>query len=261
MDEVAKPARTETPAIAWDDIARDAAPHRAALAKVAESWNHRSKQEHLAVGAFCQLARELAEEGCEPVVLSLLTRAANDEVRHAEICARMWSALRGERFALARFRGTPVLPTYAEHPPATRALLHVIETCCLSETFTSIAFTEMLARTTHPAARAVVQSLLGDEIDHGRVGWAYVAERAKTLDGVSEALPEMFVRAVGAAMKPADLNPADDDPALERFGYLAPRTIADICRRAVHEVVVPGFAHFGVDTSDALRALQGRGWE
>lgn len=69
--------------IAWDDLTRDAKAHgTSALAKVAESWNFRSKQEHLAVGAFSTIANELASEGCEPIVLSLVTRAANDEVRH-----------------------------------------------------------------------------------------------------------------------------------------------------------------------------------
>lgn len=241
-------------AIAWEELTRDARETRPATV-VAESWNHRSKQEHLAVGAFSMLARELGDEGCEPIVLSLVTRAANDEVRHTEICARMWFALRGETFVPARFRGTPVAP------PAD-VLVHVVEHCCLSETFTTVAFTEMLARTTHPVAHAVVQSLLADEVDHGRVGWAYLAERAKAgrLQCVAAALPDVFVRAVAPAMKPAELNASDDDPANERWGYLAPKAIASIYRAALHEVVVPGFAKFGIDTRDAMRALEAKGW-
>jgi hypothetical protein len=243
-----------TAPIAWEELTRDARKERPATV-VAESWNHRSKQEHLAVGAFSMLAHELSDDGCEPIVLSLITRAANDEVRHTEICARMWFALRGEPFVPARFRGTSAVT------PAD-VLLHVVEHCCLSETFTTVAFTEMLARTTHPVAHAVVKSLLADEIDHGRVGWAYLAERARAgrIEGVTEALPEIVVRAVGAAMKPADMNPSDDDPAHERWGYLAPRTIAAIYRAALHDVVLPGFAKFGIDTRDALRALAVKGW-
>ena len=240
--------------IAWDELTSDACAERPATV-VAESWNYRSKQEHLAVGAFSMLARELSDAGCEPIVLSLVTRAANDEVRHTEICARMGFALRGAPFMPARFRGTPVTP-------AADVLLHVIEHCCLSETFTTVAFTEMLARTTHPTAHAVVQSLLADEVDHGRVGWAYLAERAKPgrLDGVVAALPDIFVRAVAPGMKPAEINPSEDDPAHERWGYLAPRTIASIYRRTLHDVIVPGFAEFGIDASAAMRVLAAKSW-
>jgi len=248
--------------IAWDELARDAAADKKACAKVAESWNFRSKQEHLAVGAFSLIAQELADDGCEPVVLSLVTRAANDEVQHAEICARMWSALRGEPFVAARFRGTPTMPTYEGRPPTMRVLLHVVELCCLSETFTGVAFTEMLSRATHPVAHAVVQSLLTDEIDHGRVGWAYLAERAKgkTLGGLSDELPEVTLRAMSSGMKPAETHSADDDPTLDRWGYLGPKTVASIYRTAVREVVLPGFERFGVDTSKTINALETKGW-
>lgn len=243
---------------AWDELARDAAGSRVACAKVAETWNFRSKQEHLAVGAFSLIAHELAEEGCDPVVLALVTRAANDEVRHADLCARMWAALRGERCVAARFAGTPSLPQH----DSLQSLLHVVEICCISETFTGVAFTEMLARTTHPVAHAVVQSLLADELDHGRVGWAYMAERAKskTLDGLSDLLPDVFVRAMSPGMRPAELTAESDDPALERWGYLGPKTIATIFRDAARDVVLPGFEHFGVDTTKTVAALAANGW-
>ena len=54
--------------------------------------------------------------------------------------------------------------------PRDRVLLHVVEMCCMSETLTGVYFTEMLARTTDVVAREAIESLLEDEIDHGRVG-------------------------------------------------------------------------------------------
>jgi hypothetical protein len=251
----------EAERIAWDELARDATRDRNACARVAESWNFRSKQEHLAVGASI-IAHELADEGCEPIVLSLITRASNDEVRHAEICARMWSALRSEPFVPARFRGTPTMQSYSDTPASMRALFHVVELCCISETFTSVAFTEMLSRTTHPIARAVVQSLLTDEIDHGRVGWAYIAERAKgnALHGLSVALPDIFVRAMGAGMRPAEKNAEPDDASLEHWGYLGPKTVADIFRSTAREVILPGFERFGVDTARTRSVLETLEW-
>ena len=93
--------------IDWDVLARDAKADPALHAKVAESWAYRAKQEHLAVGAFALITHELASVGCEPVVMSLVTRAANDEVRHAEICARMAACLTNQPFVPMRYRGTP----------------------------------------------------------------------------------------------------------------------------------------------------------
>ena len=246
--------------IDWAQLTRDASSTHVPQ-RVAESWNYRSKQEHLAAGGFSLLAHELADLGCEPRVLSLVTRAANDEVRHSEICARMWFALCGKEFIASRFQGTPNLSMYAHETASTRAVLHAIEMCCLSETITSVAFTEMLSRTTHPVARLVVQSLLADEIDHGQVGWACVADHAsRGFEAVEPHLPALFVRVLRAGLKPAEINDAADDPAYEQWAYLAPKTIASIYLRTLDEVILPGFAHFGIDTSSAMAALHRESW-
>jgi hypothetical protein len=246
--------------IDWGQLTRDASSTHVPDG-VAESWNYRSKQEHLAAGGFSLLAHELADIGCEPRVLSLVTRAANDEVRHAEICARMWFALRGKEFVASKFQGTPNLSTYAGETAATRAVLHAIEMCCLSETITSVAFTEMLSRTTHPVARSIVQSLLTDEIDHGQIGWACVAEHASHgFEAALPHLPAIFVRVLRTGLKPAEINDTADDPACERWAYLAPRTIASIFRSTLDEVILPGFAHFGIDTSNAMAAVRREPW-
>src|SRR4051812_10542422 len=74
--------------VPWELLEAEGLDARA-RARVGASWLGRMKQEHLAVGAFALLAHELAADGCDPVVLALITRAATDEVRHAEICRRL----------------------------------------------------------------------------------------------------------------------------------------------------------------------------
>ncbi|HEY8039697.1 MAG TPA: hypothetical protein VIF15_07880 [Polyangiaceae bacterium] len=250
-------------AIAWDDL--DGAPlGDAGRRVVGASWLERTRQEHLAVGAFALLARELAEQGCDALVLSLVTRAACDEVRHAEICRRFAVAMLGADDVPARFRGLPGVPMHASAPPPLRVLLHVVEMCCLSETLTGVYFTEMLARTSDPVARAAVESLLEDEIDHGRVGWAYLAERARErqVEGLAEALPAMLDRTFRAVLAPrrAATATASDDAALEACAYLGPRASADVYRRALRDVIVPGFETLGIDLAPARARLRERGW-
>jgi hypothetical protein len=224
---------------------------------VGATWRERMRQEHLAVGAFSLLARELAEQGCDAVVLSLITRAACDEVRHAEICRQFAVALLGRRDVPARFRGLPKVPMHADATPAARVLFHVVEMCCLSETITGVYFTEMLARTTDPVAREAIESLLEDEIDHGRVGWAYLAERARTrsLAGLAEALPPMLTRTLRGILD--GKSQARDDAKLETCGYLGAQAAAEVYERALRDVIFPGFEMLGVDLGPARRFRAG----
>lgn len=247
--------------IAWADLDAGSLGDAGRRA-VGASWLGRMKQEHLAVGAFALLARELAAEGCDPVVLSLVTRAACDEVRHAEICRRFAVELLGPGAVPGGFRGLPKVPMHPRATAADRALFHVVEMCCLSETLTGVYFTEMLARTTDPVARRAVESLLEDEIDHGRVGWAHLAGRARdgALGGLGAALPTMLKRTFAAVLE-APAKPTEaDDARLETCAYLGPRAGADVYRGALRDVILPGLESLGVELAPSRALVRERGW-
>jgi hypothetical protein len=233
----------------------------AARERVAESWRSRMVQEHLAVGAFATLVLEVAEEGASPVVLQMLTRAAGDEVRHAEICKKMAESISGKSIG-ARLAGVPSVPKHKGASNKTRALLHVVEMCCLSESLTGVYLTEMLARMPEGGARTAVESLLEDEIDHGRVGWAYLAERAqrRETDGLALALPEMLDRTFGSFLRYAAARPEKDDDAMQAVGYLGTSAGESIYKRTLREIVLPGLQACGVDTRTVDRHVKGRHW-
>jgi hypothetical protein len=218
-------------------------------------------QEHLAVGAFAILIHELAEEGCAPVVLQMLTRAASDEVRHAEICRRFAEEILGTTVPLCT-QGVPSIPKHRDATPRTRVLLHVVEMCCLSETTTGVYLTEMLQRMPEGGAKTGVESLLEDEIDHGRVGWAYLAERAQAreLQGLREALPAMLDRTFGRFLRQAKANPDKDSDAMEAVGFLGTSAGAAVYQRTLREVVLPGFEQCGVDVRPIRRWATEHGW-
>jgi hypothetical protein len=44
------------------------------------------------------------------------------------------------------------------------------------------------------------------------------------------------------------------------MAYLAPTTIAAIYLDTLDEVVLPGFDHFGIDTTSAMAALRRESW-
>ncbi len=216
------------------------------------AWASRTNQEHLAVGAFALLTQELAEDGCDPVVLGMMATAASDEVRHAQICRRLAVAALGERAPeiAPLLRGVPSVPKYEDAPRTMRVLFHVVEMCCLNETFTGVYLTEMRARATDPAARAAVESLLADEIGHGRAGWAYLATRQgdPALDALAKELPALVDRSMSAVARAAKQHPEADDPALEAFGWLGSAAATELYQQTLRDVIVPGFESLGVVT-------------
>jgi hypothetical protein len=235
-------------AIAWDALGARALDERRRRV-VGATWLERMKQEHLAVGAFSLLARELAEVGCSAGVLSMATAAAEDEVRHADVCRRFAVATLGEAAVPERVRGLPKVPMHEGASAADRALFHVVEMCCLSETLTGVYFTEMLARTTDPVARQVVESLLEDEIGHGRLGWAYLAERVAegTAGALEGALPAMMDRTFRGVFDAAARRAGEeDDVALEAHAHLGLQASAEVYRKAQRDVILPGFEALGV---------------
>ena len=214
---------------------------------VGRSWLSRAKNEHLAVGAFSTMAAELAEAGCAPVVLSLITRAASDEVRHTDVCRRYAMAFLPEKDVPERWMGVPNLPRHEGASTRDRALLHVVEMCCLNETFTGIYFTEMLQRATNASARAALESLLEDEIDHGRVGWAHLSQCVREGWGravVEAALPTIVERSVGPIAAAGDRK---EPRGAESHGWLSAKDGAAIYREALVDVVFRGFEELGVD--------------
>jgi hypothetical protein len=247
--------------IRWDDWdlggLDDAGRERAG-----KSWSSRMKQEHLAVGAFAMLVTELAAEGCDPIVLSLLTRASSDEVRHTEICRRMAVALLGEAKVPRGFRGIPSIPKYPGARAESRNLFHVVEMCCLSETFTGVYLTEMLSRMEGGSARMAVESLLEDEIDHGRVGWAFLSARArsKSTEGLSAELPAMLDRTMSWVMDSSRERPEPDTRELEAVGYLGSSAGGSIFKRTLKDVILPGFEACGVDVAPAKKHAAARAW-
>jgi hypothetical protein len=234
-------------------------------ARLVHAWTWRREQEHLAVGSFARLSYEAAAHGCEPATLALLTRAATDEVHHADVCRRVAEKHLASPLPTT-MRGAPdpdsPLRGRATEETARALLLRIVETCCISETMTGAYFTEMLEVATHPLGRAVVLSLLEDEIDHGRVGWAYLAaaRRDGVVNDLSAELPAAIERNVAFVFEDARDHPEPDDPKLDQHGYIGRDRAAEIYRHALKTIVLPGFEALDLDTRAARARLSARGF-
>lgn len=248
----------------WQDAPVDAiaALPEPKRARIGAAWRWRMQQEHVAVAHFASLAHDLAITGAEAVVLALVTRTASDEVRHFAIC-RDYAALFVRDVLPERLATTPPRTPWSDLAVRERALLEMVETCCLSETLTGLYFTEMHARTTDPFARTVVESLLEDEIHHGRMGWTHLTNACREGWGAAVVEPRLIAlvdRTVGEVLRLSAARRERDDAAMEALAWLGNDAGAEVYREGLRDMLVPGFDALGLSTRALRDHAHEKGW-
>ena len=225
-------------------------PSEAARRKIAEILIKRGRSELHVAAAFAQITRELIDVGADEVVLRLAADAVADEVRHAGL----WFGV------AARFAGAPVpwqsagaarLPTHPGAEPWLVPALHVVGLCCINETIASVRLRGCLEHTTDPEVRATLREILSDEIDHARLGWAFLASKSvdeRTRAALATWLPRLLGANIDALFQ--DVEGKLDEGFFDQGIPSAARTRA-IVASALEDVVLPGFASVGIATRPA----------
>lgn len=215
---------------------------------LAEIWWAQSATELRVAGSFGIVHEALAALDADAPLVTLSARAVDDEHRHAALCLDMASRLAGRALA-----PPPPLPPHHPHhraalDEAERRSLYVIGQCALNETFANAYLTTAFHDTTSPLARAAIQELLRDEIDHSRLGWAYLSR-----------LPEARRARISDWLVPLTLtnlrewheSATTHSHAYAAHGVPAADDVREALAETVREVLVPGFEHVGLD----VRAL------
>jgi hypothetical protein len=70
----------------------------------------------------------------------------------------------------------------------------------------------------------------------------------------------MLDRTMGTLMRQAEKTPERDDKAMEAVGYLGLSACADIFRRTLKDVILPGFEACDVDVAPVRRLAKERSW-
>jgi hypothetical protein len=146
-------------------------------------WAGRARNEHGSVQQFGQLTQVLASACVELELLGVLARMITDEVRHAELCARMAVALwpEGMQTEAQVFRWPQPRPPWND-PPSPRERLEpeprlawaaraILTACCLGETLSKPMLEALVVITTEPIAEAVSRQILRDEHLHATFGF------------------------------------------------------------------------------------------
>lgn len=144
---------------------------------------------------------------------------------------RVAAALLGDAAVPAIPRGVPSIPKHEGASLTQRVLHHVVEMCCLNETFTGVYLTKMLART-------------------------YLATRKgdPAMQELGGVLPSLVARSMDAVLQSAASQPEPDDAALESLGYLGADAGAALYREAFREVIAPGFEALAIGVAPELLA-------
>jgi hypothetical protein len=213
-------------------------------------WSFRAQAECEAAARFERIADRLGRTGAAPIVVDMAREAAQDERRHAELCRRTAEVFGGQvtlDFAVTLDELTP-----AGASPKRRALHEVVAMSCITETLSAALLGEMLAQAKHPVVRSTVHSILRDEIQHSRLGWAHLAGGLSEGDRawLSQALPGMLADTVTDELY---LSPEADDTGqwITGVGGLPRATRRATIEGAVHQVVLPGLEQYGIDTGPA----------
>jgi hypothetical protein len=225
---------------ASDVVARQLDPN--ARRAVGELWAKRAEGELASARTFSGLHRDCLVADVDVTITQLTQQAANDEQFHAALCVSMAEHYLEAPVAAAAPTADPLrfASCAAEVAPALRFLLH----CALSETVAVTYLKECHSEAASPLVRAAVRELLHDEIDHSRVGWAYVAaavSRPAVRDSFCRELPALLTMVSNAWSEPwtGPVFPLG-------HGALADSRTRQVTDEALRTLVVPGLARFGI---------------
>ena len=219
------------------------------LALVASTCTRRASLELHGAAAFTVVTQDLIDLRADVRIVDLSARAIAEEVRHAEIYRELAKSV-GADVPLPR--AEPIaIPKYEGASAADERMLRVIAMCSINETM-ACSFLELcLAGATVPRVREALREVLEDEIEHARIGWAYlgspdVGARERR---VVEAALETLLRVQWTTWREQIATLPDFEcPA---YGCPSGASITRASIASMRELVLPGFARAGVDTSRA----------
>ena len=225
-------------------IARLAPADREALAAI---WKDRARSESAVGNVFAQVADELVASGAPAALVALARRAEADEARHATVCEELAVAYGHD--STPRPERRVRLRDYDQPTVRLRTALHAIHVCCISETIATAFVEACLGACESPGLREIHREHLGDEVQHARVGWAYVATlTAEERAAVAADLPYLLQLQLDAWTTRLGDLPLDGVPG---HGYPPRSELFDAVHGAIRELVLPGFDHVGVDSAAA----------
>ena len=228
----------------------------AAVERVRGQWRFRVLSEYQSTTVFAQMSVQTMEANAPVDVSATVLRMAQDELRHAELCAGVVTAL-GDTAPLAPPAAFAPLPRHAGCSPEERALRNVIYGCCLSETVNAARFVDALDTVADPFIREATRRLLADEVLHAQFGFQYLELWRDWLAGHPDQVAGLrrFLRFAFAVLE-RELSganaqfkaPSPDEAAL---GIPALASLPATFYQTIEHAIVPALDGFGLEATAA----------
>jgi len=217
---------------------------------VVSTWGYRRLVELEAAEQFRKLSEGLATAYGKSEISELAAQASRDESNHASYCESILRELGCDVFQQKPPYEIVLGPRELDLRHAV--LYAAVALSCVTETLSSALLVQMQRRTKWPVIREVVHTILKDEINHARLGWAQLALSAQK-EEVSWLGPYLSGMIRGAVL--SDIRPpvelASGVVDLSAYGILSPKETRNIMQETVLKVILPGFRKFGINTVDA----------
>lgn len=139
-------------------------------AAIAQAWTDDAQGEAASIPAFLQLAAELLAHGAPDPLVARALDAAEDEIRHAAMCARQATRLGGRR-VVPVVPPSPLRPAIAGVEGLARLAVESWLDGCLSEGAAAARAGWGAAHATDAASAMTQRRIHGDEARHAALGW------------------------------------------------------------------------------------------
>ncbi|MEL6181971.1 MAG: ferritin-like domain-containing protein [Myxococcota bacterium] len=227
--------------------------------RIASDWWFRHHAELEAKERFEQLVQALTAAGAVAPVVQMAHQAVQDEERHAERCRDVAVHYRPtDPFAGATPDASSVAPP--EWSPQHSTLYETVALCCVAETINAALLTEVLSVATEPLIRSAVRAILRDEIQHARLGWAYLASLPHEAfpQPLSTRLPALFEDSISEALIAGKTPSAGF--ACHPHGFLSRSHRLAIFCQSLTTVIFPGLARYPIDLQPAQAWFEAQPW-
>lgn len=217
-------------------------------AQMAGIWLTQAATESRVARSFEIIGASLRALRADPGIIRLAARAVDDEHRHAALCEQLAGAYAG-RTVGPHVELAHRTPEHRDASEALRHALYVVGQCALNETFASAYLSAAQVGATEPLAAASLKELTSDEIDHARVGWAFLTDMPEAMRPL---MSDWLLPLTVCNLREWRGIQLPQDDSLAAHGVPPQDLARQFLNEALSGVLLPGFQHVGLDT----RALE-----
>ena len=210
-------------------------------------WSDRVRTEYQSIQFAVRFHGETLAAGERLEVQKMVMDMCEDELRHAEVCGQMCTALGTQPPEHSDIAAPLAGAKLAEVPTGERVLASAISMFLIAETFSVGYIRDLESRCQHPVTSSVIDVIIGDEEEHQAFGPAYVSEllARESLDrrahwrAFTNNLVRKHLDKAEATLKASPPAPPWSEQQLADLGLHSESRLAEMCLRTHRDTLAP----------------------